>query len=712
MTSLSQTDVESLYSWLWQPYGRFFNNLTFPDSPEAHLELSEITGGSLMATAAAAGAKVAIFDGRNQWFALHNSNVCRKHPGLGERDLVQEMIDAGRKHGIIYVPYIPIDCDQTAWHEHPEWRRVDINGEPMGSGILPVLCHNSPFRQFFADYLKDFAANYDIGGFWFDGVGTAESCYCQSCRIGFQTRYNRKAPVSAAADPEGWKLWLEYKKEEIEQTITTYCAAGKSVKPGLPVCTPWVGVAKSSDQLWFETGYSWSTAFLQLIRSESGKPVEFYTPSHQHAHRIALSLQELRDRAMASIANGAINDFTLTGRPVDLRTVTSELEERAAYVSGSEPEPYAAVVYSQKSRDLCEPDTWKDGPTFTLYGALKSLLEEKIPQTCIADCNLEHDDLSKHKVIFIPDAGVISAHVAEKLKTFVAAGGGLVAGFRTSLHNDNGTQRSDFLLADLFGVHYRGVMERSTAITPWVTETGSGQPRANTAAGSLLKLGNHSIANDPLIRDSWMVEVVPEYRRGYPADCNLSYPGKMLKVEADSDSELILWDEFQEPGKKWPLMTARSYGKGRVVYCAGDLAFQYAGHWTGPYVRRLICNAVRWCTGDNPPPFKVESLLQVQATLFRQAANNRLVLHLLNAPSPYGYPPFTSQTWEGYFTSFSRIREDIAPVIETGVKLHGKFRRVYTVPGNHILAAEFKDGYTEVVVPRFDTHIMVVAEAD
>lgn len=69
----------------------------------------------MMRAAAAAGAKVAIFDARNQWYALHDSEVLRKHPGLGDRDLVAELIEAGRRLGITYVPYLPMDCDLRDW---------------------------------------------------------------------------------------------------------------------------------------------------------------------------------------------------------------------------------------------------------------------------------------------------------------------------------------------------------------------------------------------------------------------------------------------------------------------------------------------------------------------------------------------------------------------------------------------------------------------
>jgi len=169
----------------------------------------------------------------------------------------------------------------------------------------------------------------------------------------------------------------------------------------------------------------------------------------------------------------------------------------------------------------------------------------------------------------------------------------------------------------------------------------------------------------------------------------------------------VVWEEQQTPGTRWPVMSVRQFGKGRVVYCSANLCFQYSSHWTWPFVRRLITNAVRWAAGDNPPPFEVDGLLQIQATLFRQG--KRLVLHLLNAPGPQGYPPNTIRWWE-YYTPSGRQTEDIAPAIDTRVRLRGEFATVYLAPGRQTLRTTFVNGFTEVVVPRLDTHLMVVAE--
>jgi len=707
-TALSLADR---FAWSGQPYGRVFNNLTIPDTRQGRLELAKIRGADLMARAAEAGAKTAIFDGRHQWYALHDSPVCWKHPGLGKRDLVKEMIQAGDKLGIQYVPYIPVDCDLRAWTEHPDWRNVDAAGKHFND-TMPRVCENSPFREFMGDYLRDLTARYDIGGFWFDGLGVRTDCYCPFCRQGFKAQTGREAPLSAGQDPEGWKLWVAYKHQATQKALEVYLDAGRSVKPGLPVHVAWESGTHGASQMWIEAYWKWPTPFLQLMRNEAGAAAEFYIPASQYApsYPISLTTAELRDRAMIAISNGTIPNFTLMTCAESLRVVNQELEVRAPWFTNADPVPYVGVAYSERSKLLCEKDRYKDGPDYTLYGNVMSLLEEKIPQSCLSDHNLEHDDLTPYAVIVLPDIGIISDALADKLRGYVKQGGGLVASYRTSLCDAAGTERKDFGLADLFGVHYRGVMPEETELPSWVA-TLEGQDLPNKVKYKFLQLGKHAIVDDSLIRDTKAIEVVPAFRRGTPEKFDLSYPGAMFRVEADKGVKPVLWEAFQQPGSTWPMMTTRTYGRGRVVYSAANLGFQYASHWTWPFVRRLLTNAVRWAAGAQAPPVQVESLLQVHATVYQQREPRRLVVHLLNAPVPQGYPPMTRQTWENYITSFGRMREDLAPVQNVCVRMAGRFGRIYTAPDRQTLPQRYRNGYTEVTVPRLDTHLMVVAES-
>ena len=49
-------------------------------------------------------------------------------------------------------------------------------------------------------------------------------------------------------------------------------------------------------------------------------------------------------------------------------------------------------------------------------------------------------------------------------------------------------------------------------------------------------------------------------------------------------------------------------------------------------------------------------------------------------------------------------------MIRDKVRFRGEFANVYRVPGRRPLKVTISDNYIEVMVPRIDTHLMVVAE--
>jgi len=310
----------------------------------------------------------------------------------------------------------------------------------------------------------------------------------------------------------------------------------------------------------------------------------------------------------------------------------------------------------------------------------------------------------------LPNIQSLPAGAADHLRAFVRAGGGLVALAETSLYDGLGRARPDFELADLLGVHYRGQLADETELPPMLGDMREGTSYPNRQPLKFIKLGKHPLyADDPVIRAARSVYAVPEYRRGMPADYDFVYPEAVLKVDVEAGVQSVAWEATQQPARTWPFITARSYGKGRVVYIAANLGFQYCSHNTWPHIRRLLTNAVRYAAGGRLPPCAAQGPLHVQMTVFRQPELKRTIVHLLNDPAPHGYPPFTKQEWERHFSSFDRCKEEVVPVFNLPVRLFGRFARVYTVPGE-ALPATIDGDYTVVTVPRLDTHIMVVGE--
>jgi hypothetical protein len=716
--------------WLRRPYGRVFNNLGLPDTAEGRLEIAGITGAKLIEAAARAGGLVATFDSKSQFYAHHNTTVSEKHPGLGERDLVAEIVAAATPRGMLYVPYVAADCDLRAAREHPEWRPVSKDGTPLADNKgHKCLCLGSPYGQYIADYLRELAANYDIGGIFVDGTGIQNApnyCYCDWCCAAFRQAHGSEPPRDPAEDKERWVQWMVCRAAIRRRFLAQFRDAVHAVKPGLPLLFGMTSLYRiggweleggtefdPQDLVWHEPAWLWASASIQYLRAAGGGiPVEFYTPTLQYSplYPIAMPRQELRSRAMTAIANGGLIDFTLHGNHDDIRTINTELAGRAAWVEPAVDVRHCGIVFSERSMNLCDSSWYSEPSHFTTYGTLRAILEEKIPESYVCDGQLARNDLDGYAVLVLPNIQSLPTGASAHLRAFVSAGGGLVALAETSLYDGLGRARPDFELADLFGVHYRGQLADVTELPPVAGDIREGTSYPNRQPLKFIKLGEHPLyAGDPVIRAARSVYAVPEYRRGMPPDYDFVYPEAVLKVEAEHGVCVAAWEATQEPGQIWPVVTTRTYGKGRVVYIAANLGFQYCSHHTWPHVRRLLTNAIRYAAGDRLPPCAAQGPLQVQMTVFRQPELNRTVVHLLNDPAPHGYPPFTKQEWDRHFTNFSRYKEDVVPVFDLPVRLRGRFKRVYTVPGGELPVTVDGD-YTVVRVPRLDTHLMVVGE--
>ena len=92
-------------------------------------------------------------------------------------------------------------------------------------------------------------------------------------------------------------------------------------------------------------------------------------------------------------------------------------------------------------------------------GIYQALVEARIPFEMVYEQLLDEEHLDRFKLLILPNIAALSDAQCEQLRQFVERGGSLVATFETSLYDETGKKRSDFALADLFGVSFTGKTE-------------------------------------------------------------------------------------------------------------------------------------------------------------------------------------------------------------------------------------------------------------
>jgi hypothetical protein len=124
------------------------------------------------------------------------------------------------------------------------------------------------------------------------------------------------------------------------------------------------------------------------------------------------------------------------------------------YLRNERPLARVGLVYSQQT-------AWFYGAKVEDHtlGWYQALIEARIPFEMVHDRLLDAPRLTPFKTLILPNIAALSASQCGQLRAFVQGGGSLIATCETSLCDEWGVKRTDFGLADLFGVTFKGRIE-------------------------------------------------------------------------------------------------------------------------------------------------------------------------------------------------------------------------------------------------------------
>ena len=598
-------------------------------------------------------------------YALIRGVRFTRHPQLGDRDILAETIAACKPLGIRVVAYVSTG-HKLAWtmvtRDHPEYaQRTSPGGPPARSKMFAgedhgTVCWNTPYRQAYLDLVEHLVRDYEIDGIYFDRWAAGyfwpglSVCYCDGCRTGFRKAtglelpYHEKRSDYTAAELaaiDRYHAWYQDTLVEIAREVRKIVKSHRDIPLIYNINDPVRMAAEDPRIRALMDGSLYERGSSILERAEgvslaraAGMAVWPYVGEYNNWPRAIYNGFDFEQQIFTTAMFGGSPILALpwgyVGHPAARRYVEypfGVLKRHEAEFAGFRNEPYAAVVYGYRTPPgHAQTGTWwKHDVRSASLGAFAALLYGHVQVTSIDESALDDPArLAAYKVLYLADLTHISESRVANIKTFVRAGGGLVATYATSLF-DAAADRSNRRMVRAGG----GLM------------AGHGASLEHAPASKLSRFGlEELIRAAPLTPEGDLAGAVANYRSmtGGPYDLYLAD-----RLHPDSQALTPLWHYLPvkalDGGEVWknivtgdglrpvlPGVIVSSYGKGRVVYCASSLEslfLQQNSSAVGEMLRGMVAKAA-----SVPPPYEVDAPAALIANL--TAKGNVRVLHLTN----------------------------------------------------------------------------------
>lgn len=618
---------------------------------------------------------ITVFSKCHHGWAYHPTKENEMHPEL-QFDLLKEMIDAAHEINVKTPVYISAGLDEKLARRHPEWliRNLDDNTNWVDGFMKPgyhQFCLNSPYLDIVIRQVEEVVSNYDADGIFLDIVGV-RTCYCHTCVQ--QIRDEGKDPRDIEAMLALWERTYANYTRRIREAID-------AIKPGLPVFHNGGHIRRGRRDLagmnthleleslptggWGYDHFPLSARYAQGLGMKFlGMTGKFHTTWGEFGgfkHRNAL-----RYETALSIANGARCSIGDQLHPEGLMepatyeligAAYSEVEQKEAWCEDAQSIADVALL-SYEAVSSSKQEKREDRSGTADAGAVRMLLEGKI----LFDVIDTQSDMTKYKVVILPDDITVNPQLQAKLNAYVAQGGKLLATGRSGLN-----EAGDAFAIDL-GVAWEGV-------NPY-------KPDYFRPHFELKSLQNAAFIF---------------YSEGQKVSLTDSGTELGHRENPYFNRDVFTFSSHQHTPNK-----AESAGPGMVespsgIYFAWNLFTDYATKGS-----LVLKECLLYALNRLLPDKTLATTLPAQGvvTLMEQPDQHRYVNHLL-----YASPVKRGNGVE--------VIEDILPLydIEVALRLPAPAKRVYLAPQMQELPFESRGGTTiAYTVPKLECHQMVVVD--
>ena len=522
---------------------------------------------------------------------------------------------------------------------HPDWIAADPDGRPRRHWANPELwitCALGPYNfEFMTAVHREIVTRYDVDGIFTNRWANQSECHCEHCRRNFRAFSGLDLPRTPDPADPARPAYVDWRRARLTELWNVWDADIRRARPGacfIPNGPPdlrTAGVMQAPIQFAdYQARRGLTAPWSNGRRAKEyhavmdGRPVGgIFSVGVEEPHRWKDSVQseaEIRLWVADGTANGMRPWFAKFAGVLRDRRWLPVVEriydwhhKHERYLRNTQSLARVALLLSEQTAGLYTP-----GPERPVgdhvAGMYHALVEARVPFDLVHEAFLTPERLDRYAAVVLANAAALSDAQCAALREYVARGGGLVATLESSRYDEAGRKRTDFGLADLFGVRDAGGIDGPMKNSYLTLEADPHTGRRHEVLAGLDDAPR-------VINGVWRVRVTPAAAGPAPLTLVPSYPDLPMedvfpRQERTDTRELYL----TEPGR------------GRVAYFPWDVDRTF---WEvlSPDHGALIANAVRWASrGVSPATVTGPGLVEV--TAWRQSAS--MTVHLVNLTNP------------------------------------------------------------------------------
>ncbi len=563
---------------------------------------------------------------------------------LGDRDIVGELVTGCRKLGMsVLIRTDPHGTYDDVKAAHPDWIAVEASGKPRRHWSSPemwVTCGLGPYNfEFMTAVHREIMTRYRPDGIFLNRWDGSGECYCQHCRSDFKTATGFELPTTADPQDPARHAHMIWSRGRLISVLDTWNTEIRRINPEASMIpNNGSGARNPLDTLETSARAPLLVADRQARHGLAapwlmGKTAKEYRATMGDKPVVGLfgvgleepyrwkdsvtSPVEIRIWALDALANGMrpwFSKFSATLhderwlRGVEDLYVWTDKHQR--YFDGRRSMADIGMVYSQQT-------AWYYGGSHAdskvedyALGWNQALVESRIPFDMVHDRLLDAASMARFRTLILPNIAALSDAQCDQLRAFVARGGNLIATHETSLYDETGKRRSNFALADLFGVDWSGKSE-DRMLNSYIDLDHKGFPKHIVFTG---------LEDAPrIINGVSRLEVKPREKFAEtPLTLMPSYP------------DLPMEKVYPRVGKTDVSCLYLRQPKGRVAYFPFDIDRTFWEVLNEDHLK-VMRNTVRWADATEPM-LAVDGPGMLDVTMWRNKA--AITVHLVNLTNP------------------------------------------------------------------------------